>query len=1009
MRHTTRVMPNQRPVTAVLGPTNTGKTHYAVERMLAHGGGMIGLPLRLLAREVYDRVRAKTGDHAVALITGEERIVPANPRYWVATVEAMPSDVNVPFLAIDEVQIAQDFERGHIFTDRIMHRRGFEETLLLGSGTMRGILERLIPGITFIQRPRLSKLTYAGQKKLTRLPPRSAIVAFTAEMVYAVAELVRRQRGGAAVVMGALSPKTRNAQVALYQSGDVDFLVATDAIGMGLNMDVNHVAFAATRKFDGFQFRNLNPSELGQIAGRAGRYMNDGTFGVSGDAEPFEQETIDRLENHHFDSVKTLQWRNRELDFRSLDQLRKSLGYLPKQEGLTRAQAAPDVLALEAINRDASVYNLVSSARDVERAWEACQIPDYRNISSGEHAYLVGRVITHLQTGRGHIPEDWFAKQLNYCDNGEGGIDALSTRISHVRTWTFIANRPNWLEAPAYWQARAREIEDRLSDVLHEQLTQRFIDRKSSVVLRRLSKKEGLMTSVEDDGAIHVEGEFVGRIQGLSFLPDASIVAGEGRMMKAAAQQALATELSARAKALAMTADTELKLSREGRVTWQGHAVGKLEAGDTRFRPRVEALADDALPVAERDEVQARLAKFVERHIASLLEPLMKLEAADGLEGMARGIAFQLSEHYGVLPREKVATEVKGLSQEDRAKLRVHGMRFGAVTLFLPALLKPAATDLRLLLWHLEQKKSEIAAAPANGLTSVAADASATPGFYDVCGYRVCGNRAVRVDMLERLSDLIRDRVFWKPRIPEEQRPAGSIEGGGFTVISDMMSLVGCSGEEFEKILESLGFRSQKKSIPKPQPVVKTVAAPEAVVELVAETKAEEVPAVAEEAAASVEVAVDVVEEAPAAPEEVAVTVSEETVISETVPAADVEMIEVTVWWPKDTGPFRHQHKRPERHERKPRTEGDAAANKGRRDFRKPDGTKSEGDVEGHKVGKPHHRGGKRDDRRDDRGKRGDKPSGRPERAPRPERQPDPLSPFAALLALKEQMKGPTS
>ncbi len=999
-------MPNQRPdrpdrqsrpVTAVLGPTNTGKTHYAVERMLGHGGGMIGLPLRLLAREVYDRVRAIAGDHAVALVTGEERIIPAQPRYWVATVEAMPADVKVPFVAIDEVQLAQDFERGHIFTDRILNRRGFDETLLLGSGTMRGILEKLLPGTTFIQRPRLSKLTYAGQKKLTRLPPRSAIVAFTTEMVYAVAELVRRQRGGAAVVMGSLSPKTRNAQVALYQSGDVNYLVATDAIGMGLNMDVDHVAFAATRKFDGFQFRNLNPAELGQIAGRAGRHLNDGTFGVSGEAEPFEQETIDRLENHHFDSVKTLQWRNRDLDFRSLDQLRKSLGHLPTQEGLTRAQNAADVLALESVNRDASIFNLVSSRRDVERAWEACQIPDYRNISPAEHAHLVGRVITHLQTGRGHIPEDWFAKQLNYCDNGDGGIDALSTRISHVRTWTFIANRPDWLEAPTFWQARAKEIEDRLSDILHEQLTQRFIDRKTSVVLRRLSKKEGLMTSVEDDGAIHVEGEFVGRIRGLSFLPDASIVAGDGRVMKAAAQQALAVEVAARAKALAMTADTDLKLTRDGNITWQTHAVGKLEAGDARYRPRVEVVADDVLQASERDEVHARLSKFVERHIGSLLEPLIKLEAAEGLEGMARGLAFRLSEQFGVLPREQVTAEVKGLSQDDRAKLRVHGVRFGAVTVFLPALLKPAATDLRLLLWHLEQKKSEIAAGPANGLTSVVADVAAPPGFYDVCGYRLCGNRAVRVDMLERLSDLIRDRVFWKPRIPEESRPQGSIEGGGFTVISDMMSLVGCSGEEFEKILESLGFRSQKKTMPKVAPVV---AAP------VVEVALEAVEAVVEDVQASDEEPA-AVEEAPvsdAAATEIPVEAPLEAAVEAAAPA-EAEIIEVTVWWPKDTGPFRHQHKRPERRperaERKPRVEGEAPAErKPRREFRKPDAEGGNGRKHDHK------RGGKHRDKSDGR------PDGKFERGPRPEkreRAPDPLSPFAALLALKEQMKGPSS
>ena len=384
-------MPALRPVTAILGPTNTGKTHLAVERMLAHGKGMIGLPLRLLAREIYDRVRLRTGDHAVALVTGEEKIIPPNPSYWVCTVEAMPPDIEVPFLAIDEVQLCGDFERGHIFTDRVLHRRGLEETLLLGAATMRPILEKLLPNVEFTSRPRLSKLTYAGQKKLSRLPRRSAIVAFTAEMVYAVAEHIRKQSGGAAVVMGALSPRTRNAQVALYQSGDVDYLVATDAIGMGLNMDVDHVAFAATRKFDGFQFRNLNPGELGQIAGRAGRYMNDGTFGVSAEAEPFDQEMIDNLENHRFDPVRVLQWRNRDLDFRTLDGLRKSLGYLPKLEGLTRAQNASDVTALEAICRDDAVARLITKPSQVLRAWEACQIPDYRNISPAEHAHLVSR------------------------------------------------------------------------------------------------------------------------------------------------------------------------------------------------------------------------------------------------------------------------------------------------------------------------------------------------------------------------------------------------------------------------------------------------------------------------------------------------------------------------------------------------------------------------------------------------------------------------------------------
>jgi ATP-dependent RNA helicase SUPV3L1/SUV3 len=932
-------MPPHRPVTAVLGPTNTGKTHLAVERMIAHGKGMIGLPLRLLAREIYDRVRLKVGDQAVALITGEEKIIPPEPRYWVCTVEAMPPDIEVPFLAIDEVQLCADFERGHIFTDRVLHRRGLEETMLLGAGTMRPILEKLLPGTTFVTRPRLSNLSYAGQKKLSRLPRRTAIVAFTAEMVYAVAELIRTQRGGAAVVMGALSPRTRNAQVALYQSGDVDYLVATDAIGMGLNMDVDHVAFAATRKFDGFQFRNLNPGELGQVAGRAGRFMNDGTFGVTAEAEPFDQETIDRLENHNFDSVRTLQWRNRDLDFRSLDGLRKSLGYMPKREGLTRAQDAPDVRALEALCRDGTIIDLIKTPKEVRSTWEVCQVPDYRNISPAEHAHLVGRIVQFLNSGKGFISEDWFAKQLSYCDNLEGGIDALSTRISHVRSWTFIANRSDWLEAPFYWQARTKEIENRLSDVLHEKLTQRFIDRRTSVLMQRLAKKEGLMTNIEAGGEVHVEGQFVGRIQGLNFTVDTAAIATDVQALKTASLGAITTEITARAKTLAMTADTELKLNRDGEIIWAGNVVGRVLAGDHALRPRAEVVADDVLQGAARDEVRERLQKFTQRYIASLLEPLTKLEEAEGFEPLARGMAFRIVEHFGVLPRETVIEEVKALSQDDRAKLRGLGVRFGAFHLFLPALLKPAATDMRLLLWWLQKHQDEnVAAPPANGLTSTPADATKPEGFYAICGYRVCGKRAVRVDMLERLADLIRDRVFWKARIPEEVRPAGAVEGGGFSVVSDMMSLVGCSGEEFEEILVSLGFRAQKKHVPKPVPIV---AAP---VE----------PALIE----------TVVTEAPV----------EAVVDSPPVETPPPEMIEINVWWPKDTGPFRKQPERPQFKKREKPAEGAEVKPKfNRRDKYKPN-----------------------------RAEQPDRPAPRP---PRPEKPMDPNSPFAVLSALKAQMK----
>ncbi len=932
-------MPPHRPVTAVLGPTNTGKTHLAVERMLAHGKGMIGLPLRLLAREIYDRVRAKVGDLAVALITGEEKIIPPEPRYWVCTVEAMPPDIEVPFLAIDEVQLCADFERGHIFTDRVLHRRGTEETMLLGAATMRPILEKMLPHCTFVTRPRLSTLAYAGQKKLSRLPRRTAIVAFTAEMVYAVAELIRTQRGGAAVVMGALSPRTRNAQVALYQSGDVDYLVATDAIGMGLNMDVDHVAFAATRKFDGFQFRNLNPGELGQVAGRAGRYMNDGTFGVTAEAEPFDQEMIDRLENHNFDSVRNLQWRNPDLDFRSLDGLRKSLGYLPKIAGLTRAQDAPDVRALEAMCRDSSIVSLIKSLKDVRRTWEVCQVPDYRNISPAEHAHLIGRIIHYLHTGKGFISEDWFSKQLAMSDNMEGGIDALSTRISHVRSWTFIANRNDWLEAPFYWQARAKEIENKLSDVLHEKLTQRFINRRSSVLMQRLARKEGLMTTVEDGGEVKVEGEFVGHIQGLNFTAD-NAEAADIRLLKTASLAAVTEEIGKRAKSLAMTTDTDLKLNRNGEIIWAGNIVGRVLAGDHALRPRAEVVADEVLQGAGREEVRERLQKFVQRYLAALLEPLIKLEDAEGFEPLARGMAFRIVEHFGVLPRESVIEEVKALSQDDRAKLRGLGVRFGAFHLFLPALLKPAATDMRLLLWWLQKHQAEnVAAPPANGLTSTPADLSKPEGFYAICGYRVCGKRAVRVDMLERLADLIRDRVFWKPRIPEEQRPAGAVEGGGFCVVSDMMSLVGCSGEEFEEILVSLGFRAQKKQVAKPvAAIVPVVVAPPVEGEAAIEVAGVETPPV-------------------------------------DVPAP--EIIEINVWWPKDTGPFRKQP------ERAPR----------------PVFQRREKPADGAEV-KPKFN--HRDKYKPNRAPEAVRP---PPRPPKPEKPMDPNSPFAALAALKAQMK----
>jgi ATP-dependent RNA helicase SUPV3L1/SUV3 len=953
-------------VTAILGPTNTGKTHHAVERMLAHPSGMIGLPLRLLAREVYDRIVARSGPMSVALVTGEEKLIPPSPRYWVCTVEAMPMDLPVSFMAIDEIQLAADLDRGHVFTDRLLHARGLNETMLLGAATARPLIEKLLTGVNFVSRPRFSRLTYAGVKKLTRLPKRSAIVAFSAEMVYAVAELIRRQRGGAAVVMGALSPRTRNAQVELYQSGDVDHIVATDAIGMGLNMDIDHVAFAATRKFDGFQFRNLTPGEMGQIAGRAGRYMNDGTFGLTGDAGDIDADTIEMLEEHRFEPLKVLQWRNRNLNFHSIDRLLASLNALPNREGLTRARAGADIETLSLLSRDREIEARAASAARVELLWETCQLPDYRNITGAEHAHLVATIFRYLvDTGR--IDHQWFARQLSYCDNTNGDIDTLSNRIAHVRTWTFVANRPGWLDNAGHWQERARAREDKLSDALHERLTQRFIDRRTSVLMKRLREREELMSSVDQEGAVLVEGEVAGHIEGLRFRPDAN--KGEhSRMLLNAAQKAIADALAGRAQSLVAAPDPDLSLNEAGEIIWLSHPVSRLVASDNLLKPRVEVLADQQVSGPDRDAVQLRLSKFVSRHIAGLLEPLVALADDDTITGLARGVAFQLIEATGVLPREQVADQIKELGQDDRASLRKHGVRFGAFHIFIPALLKPAPTSLRLLLWALhDAEKRELNPAalpqyvPQQGLTSVPFNRETPRGFYQVVGFRHCGERAVRVDMLERLADMIRTRVFWRPQREGEERPDGSVEGGGFTVVPDMMSLVGCSGDEFASILRSLGFSAQRRKV-EPKPVAVADTAPDN----------PETPAVEAEAPAGDAGQAEAPAEAAQPETEPAEAVAEPSTGAEPVDAPVAEPEYIDVWWPKDTGPFRHLKQAHRQHKAAGRPGG-----------------------KGKQGGKPRHQG------------EGGKPrrsAGSQPAKPRKEREADPNSPFAVLSQLKQDL-----
>ena len=1021
-----------RGVTAVLGPTNTGKTHYAIERMVAHETGIIGLPLRLLAREVYTRVVDKVGQHNVALITGEEKITPHMARYSVCTVEAMPRETRASFVAIDEVQLAGDLERGHIFTDRVLHLRGRDETLLLGAATMKPILEQLLPGIHVVERPRLSQLFYSGSKKITRLPQRTAIVAFSADEVYAIAELIRRQRGGAAVVLGALSPRTRNAQVALYQEGDVEYLVATDAIGMGLNLDVDHVAFAQDRKFDGYQFRNLNPAELAQIAGRAGRHLRDGTFGITSRVDPFDEELVRRIETHHFDPVRVLQWRTTRFNYASLASLRQSLDAAPPIGGLTRALPAVDQQALEHLTRDPDVRDLATTPERVEKLWEACALPDYRRIAPAQHADLISTLFADL-VKRGTVNEDFMAEQVRRADRTDGEIDTLSARIAQIRTWTYVSNRPGWLADPTHWQEKTREIEDRLSDALHDRLTKRFVDRRTSVLMKRLRENAMLEAEISVNGDVFVEGHHVGQLAGFRFTLVSGTEGPDAKAVQTAAQKALALEFEARAARLHAAGNSDLALGSDGTVRWLGDPVARLAASDHVMRPRVILLSDEQLTGNARDHVAARIERYVNHHIATVLKPLDDLSRSEDLQGLAKGLAFQLVESLGVLFRRDVADDVKSLDQEARASIRKHGIRFGAYHIFMPALLKPAPAELITLLWALKHDGldkpgyGDLIPVLAAGRTSVVTDPSYERTFYKLAGFRFLGKRAVRIDILERLADLIRPLLQWKPGSP---RPDGAYDGRRFMATTAMLSILGATPDDMEEILKGLGYRAD------------SLKAEEVVAHLAAQAPA---PA-SVDAAAPVEVAAeasdehdadaaDADNEAPAATEEAPVAevaeATETPVVEEAeTPAAeeataDAEPVEakpVLLWRPGS----RHDNQRQgQRHgERNGERQGERQGERngeqrqgerrgGERHRGQPTGERGER-RDGGRGGRPDQAKG-RDGKpqganRPDRGERNDR-SGKPQQAkfearpPRKEKPIDPDSPFAKLAALKEQLK----
>lgn len=779
-------------VRAVLGPTNTGKTYLAIERMLGYPTGMIGFPLRLLARENYDRIVSLKGRNSVALITGEEKIIPENPRWFVCTVESMPMDRQVDFLAIDEIQLCGDAERGHIFTQRLLHVRGRSETMFLGADTIRPLVRKLVPEAEIDDRKRFSVLRYAGSRKITRLPRRSAVVAFSVDEVYAIAELIRRQRGGTAVVLGALSPRTRNAQVALYQEGEVDYMVATDAIGMGLNMDVDHVAFAGLRKFDGKRPRLLSPAEIGQIAGRAGRHMNDGTFGVTNDVKPLDEEIVDAVENHRFEALRHIYWRNARLDFNSPKQLLKSLEQPPPRLELIPSRMADDHDALVHLAADAEIADIATNPAAVRQLWEVCQIPDFRKMLADHHLRLLREVYLHLNRHHGRLPEDWVAAQIGQLDVAAGGIDSLTTRIAHIRTWTYITHRGDWLDDARHWQAKAREIEDRLSDALHQSLTQRFVDRRAALFDRKRGGGE-LLSAVTARGILVVEGEKVGRLEGLKFVPSADALADKAIM--AAASQALRRDVGARATALIASQDNAFRLREDGRILWKKAPVARLRPGPSALQPGVLLDRNEYLDDGLRRRIERRLSDWLKSYLAAEFRPLSGLLEAE-CPPTARGLLFHLAEGLGSAPRRTVAQLVKGLDAEGRAFLKPGKVVLGTIAVYCPALLSVKKIRLRALLWAVANDRPVPAVTFDRSRAGYPA-AKAPADFWPATGHLTFGGIALRIDRLEKLAGRLRRKS----------------RQGAFLATPDLLHLAECEVADFRIVAKALGYRGERDAM----------------------------------------------------------------------------------------------------------------------------------------------------------------------------------------------------
>ena len=781
-------------VTALLGPTNTGKTHLAVERMLAHRTGMMGFPLRLLAREVYDRVVAAKGEGAVALVTGEEKRVPATPRYFVCTVESMPLDRPVEFVAVDEIQLAGDRERGHIFTDRLLRARGQAETMFLGADTMRPLIRALVPEARFTSRPRLSTLTHEGHCKLARLKPRNAVIAFSTESVYVLAERIRGLRGGCAVVLGALSPRTRNAQVALYQAGEVDNLVATDAIGMGLNLDLDHVAFSAYRKFDGRTSRMLSAAEIAQIAGRAGRYLTDGSFGTTGGVEPFEPDLVQAIEDHRFPPVRRAWWRNADLVFESLPALLESLAAPVPMEGLRRTHDADDHRTLLTLARDPAVAATLTGADRIALLWESCQIPDFRKTMAEDHVAFVRRVYLSL-VEIGRLPADWVARSIERLAPADGDIDTLTARISHVRTWTYVSHRLDWVDDARGWQERTRALEDALSDALHARLTQLFVNRKAWVPGHGMRIGEVPVALVGDGGTVTVNGVRAGVFEGFRFRADAE--AERSRPLLAAAHRTVEREVARRVAAAASDGDDAFAIGLDpdrdgapgwGGIAWRDAAVARLSRGDAPLRPQITLIGEDHLSAAQRERVRRRLQVWLDRRLARDAGPLLALRGA-ALAGPARGIAYVLTEALGCLPRRALVPQIAALDSAGRRGLAAAGVRLGTLSVFMPAMLKPARARFAGLLWS---AWSEVGSAPPlpGSAVSMDRDHAVADECYAALGMVPLGSQVVRADIAERLTARLRKAARREP----------------FAVDSGSLKMVACKRAKFDDILGALGY-----------------------------------------------------------------------------------------------------------------------------------------------------------------------------------------------------------